>query len=347
MYKKMYSKLIFTIFLIITFSNYGVTEVSKEPASSNIPHIKPNIVRIGWVFAMANAPIIIAKNKGYFKQQGVKVVLKSYKSGPLLKKDLMAGNLDMAYIGAPPVYHWFSRGLKSKIIAKVNYGQAAVIVRKDSNITKVRDLRNKRMAGVRVSSGMDVLLRGFVLAEKGNINPDTEINIVTMKPEIMGRAVENKQVSGAFIWEPFTSKYLLRGNVKIILDINKEFPRYPWYIVMATPEAIKFKKPAIIKVLKAHNQSIQFLNSTPNAGDTLIAKSFGLQPIKMADKTYSPTDILAQARKRLGWQARLTRQDSAFIQRLMNYSYELGYIKHKLNVDDLVDVSFMFDAVVY
>ena len=83
-------------------------------------------IRIGWVYAMANAPALVADNNGYFKEQGLDAKLLSFTSGPLLKQAMVAGEIDLAYIGSPPVYHWFSRGLKSKILAKVNYGQAAV-----------------------------------------------------------------------------------------------------------------------------------------------------------------------------------------------------------------------------
>jgi NitT/TauT family transport system substrate-binding protein len=106
-------------------------------------------IKIGWVYAMANAPILVAKEKGYFKDQGIDVEIKEFKSGPLVHQALSAGELDMAYIGSPPVYHWFSRGLDSRILAKVNYGQAAVISRKDSGVNELTDLKSKKMAGVR------------------------------------------------------------------------------------------------------------------------------------------------------------------------------------------------------
>ena len=79
----------------------------------------------------------------------------------------------------------------------------------------------------------------------------------------------------------------------------------------------------------------------------MIARVFKLKPVKVGDKTvHNVSDILAQARTRLGWQDRLTGRDTKFMQRLMDYSYKLGYIKQKLNVDDLVDISFMYDVVV-
>ncbi|WP_455218227.1 ABC transporter substrate-binding protein [Kaarinaea lacus] len=298
-------------------------------------------IRIGWVFAMANAPVLIAKEKGMFEAEGVEVEITSFKSGPVVHQALAAGELDMAYIGAPPVYHWYSRGLKSKILAKVNYGQAAVLVRKDSGISTLADLRGKKLAGVRKGSGMDVLLRGYVFGEAAKMVPDQDARIIPMPPGNMGASVESKVVDGAFIWEPFTSQFLLRGNTKVIFDMNQAVPEYPWYIVMALPETLEKKKPEIMKVLRAHKKAVEYLNSSPTAGNDIIAKAFKLEQIEDAEgKMHAGTEVVANARQRLGWSWKITQKDKDFIQRLMNYSHELGYIKQPLKVDDLIDTSF-------
>jgi len=304
-------------------------------------------IKIGWVFAMANAPILIAEQKGYFTEMGVEVTALTFSSGPLVHQALAAGELDMAYIGAPPVYHWFSRGLNSRILAKVNYGQAAVMVRKGEGITTVAGLRGKKMAGVRKGSGMDVLLRGYVLGEHAKLEPGKDLHIIPMKSGNMGPSLEQKVVDGAFIWEPFTSQFELRGNLEVIFDMNKAVPKYPWYIIMAMPDAMEKKKSGIIKVLKAHKKAVDFLNSSSTAGNDIIAKAFKLQEVtnKKTGKTYSGADIVANARKRLGWAYELTDADSAFMQRLMDYSYNLKYIKKKLKSSDIVDKSYMNAAL--
>ncbi len=302
-------------------------------------------IRIGWVFAMANAPVIIAKEKGFFADEGVEVEILSFTSGPIVHQALAAGELDMAYIGSPPVYHWFSRGLKSKILAKVNYGQAAVISRKDSGIATLKDLKGKRMAGVRKGSGMDVLLRGYVLGDAANIVPDKEVQIVPMPSGNMGPSVEEKVVDAAFIWEPFTSQFLLRGKVQLVFDMNQAEPKYPWYVVMAMPEALKKKRTEIVKVLRAHKRAVEFLNSSNTAGNKIIASTFKLESVTdTLGKQHSGADIVAQARKRLGWEWDLGDKDTVFIQRLMDYSYSLKYIKKRLRVSDIIDRSLMQEA---
>lgn len=299
-------------------------------------------IRIGWVYAMANAPVVIAKEKGFFKEQGLDAEIISFTSGPIVHQALAAGELDMAYIGSPPVYHWYARGLESRILAKVNYGQAAVIVRKDSGINDLKELKGKKMAGVRKGSGMDVLLRGYVLGEASKMTPDKDVQIVPMPSGNMGPSVESKVVDGAFIWEPFTSQFELRGDSKVIFDMNKAVPNYPWYIVMAMPDALKNKRSAVKKVLQAHKKAVEFLNSSPTAGNDIIAKTFKLENIQndKTGKKIPGTEIVAHARKRLGWEWSLTDKDMDFIQNLMNYSLSLGYIKKKLDAKELVDRSF-------
>lgn len=58
-------------------------------------------------------------------------------------------------------------------------------------------------------------------------------------------------------------------------------------------------------------------------------------------KTITPEAIVAQARTRLGWSADLQASDIQFIQRLMNYSHDLGFIDTTLKTEQIVDTSYL------
>lgn len=297
-------------------------------------------VRIGWVFAMANAPVVVAQEKRFFEEAGLEVELISFTSGPLVHQALAAGQLDMAYIGAPPVYHWFSRGLKSQIVAKVNFGQAAVLANKDSGIKTLADLRGKKLAGVRKGSGMDVLLRGYVLGREGKLKADKDVQIVPMPSGNMGASMEAGVVDAAFVWEPFASQSELRGKSEVIFDMNEAVPEYPWYVVMALPDFLRDHRDSVRKVVSAHKRAVAFLNSSDNAGNDIIAKAFKLRSItNESGQSFSGADIVARARGRIGWAAEITDRDMAFFQGLMDDSLALGYIKTPLQASQLVDLS--------
>lgn len=302
-------------------------------------------LRVGYVFAMANAPALIADKQGFYREEGLTVDLKALGDGPVIQQALAAGELDVAYIGTPPVYQWFSRGLQSRILAKVNYGQAAVIVNTNSPITHLDDLKGKKLAGVKKGSGMDVLLRGYVLKEKAGLNPDKDLDIIDMPPGNMNAALDRGIVDAAFSWEPFVSQALLRGSSRILLDVNQALPHYPWYVVIALPKTLQERPDDVVKLLRAHRKAIAFLNEHPVESNRIIAEAFKLEPIQGTDgQTIAPEAIVAQARTRLGWSADLQPSDIQFIQRLMNDSHDLGFIDTTLKTEQIVDTSYLEKA---
>ncbi|NWA01723.1 ABC transporter substrate-binding protein [Pseudomonas gingeri] len=302
-------------------------------------------LRVGYVFAMANAPALIADKQGYYREEGLTVDLKALGDGPVIQQALAAGELDVAYVGTPPVYQWFSRGLQSRILAKVNYGQAAVIVDSKSLITSLAGLKGKKLAGVKKGSGMDVLLRGYVLKEKAGLDPETDLSIIDMPPGNMNAALERGIVDAAFSWEPFVSQSLLRGSSRVLFDVNQALPEYPWYVVIALPKTLQERPDDVVKLLRAHRRAIAFLNEHPAESNRIIAEAFKLEAVQGPDgSTIAPETIVAQARSRLGWSADLQDADIRFIQRLMNYSHDLGFIDVALKTEQIVDTTYLEKA---
>lgn len=304
-------------------------------------HADTPTLRIGWVYAMANAPALIADKKGYFAEEGLKVELKQFGDGPVVQQALSAGELDMAYIGAAPVFQWYARGLQSRILAKVNYGQAALVAGAAGPVRALADLRGKKMAGVARGSGMDVLLRGAVLRDLGRLDADRDVQVVNMPVGNMNAALERNVVDAAFSWEPFVSEAILRGSARLVLDANQAFQRYPWYVLMAVPRTLAGRPDDVVKVLRAHRKAIRFLNEHPDEADRIIADAFAIAPVKTANgKTIEPAAVVREARKRLGWSDQLEPSDLKFIQRLMDDSQVLGYLGRPLKASQVVDLSW-------
>ena len=296
-------------------------------------------VRIGWVYAMANAPVLIAQADGHFEAEGLDVALESFTSGPLIRKGLSEGTLDMAYIGVPPIVHWVAKGAELAIVAKVNYGQASLLARRDSGIRQVSELAGRRLAGVRERSGMDVLLRGYVLGEIGGLDPTDLAAIETMPVAEMGPALEAGRFDAAFMWEPFVAQMLARRTARVVLNVNRAEPYYPWYVIAARREFVDVHPERVKSVLRAHRLAIKYLQSSPNAGNSVIADAFKLEQETGPDgKVYSPEEIVKRARSRLGWEWDLNEDDRDFIERLMGWSTSLGFIKAPLDIDSLLDL---------
>ena len=240
------------------------------------------------------------------------------------------------------MYQWYARGLKSVILAKVNYGQAAVLAGSQTGIHSLDQLKGHKLAGVKKGSGMDVLLRGYVLQEHAGLDPDKDLDIIDLPPGNMNAALDRGIVDAAFSWEPFVSQALLRGSARLLLDVNQALPDYPWYVVIGLPKTLKERPDDVVKLLRAHRRAIDFLNQHPEQANQIIASAFKLEAIQRPDGSQvNGEQIVAEARKRLGWSAELKAQDLQFIQRLMDYSNALKFMDSKVPLQDLVDTSYL------
>ena len=321
--------------------------VSIAPASGAADAPGPRPLRIAYVFALANAPAVIAEKKGYFASEGLKVELKPFGDGPVIQQAMAAGEVDIAYVGAPPVYQWFARGLQSRIVAKVNYGQAALVVSAGATppILALPDLRGRKIAGLARGSGMDVLLRGQVLKARAGLDGDQDLSVVSMPAANMPAALERKLVDGMFTWEPYVSEALLRGTGRLLLDVNQAIPRYPWYVVVAVPLTLAQRPDDVVRVLRAHRKAVAFINEHPAEADKLIAEAFQIPSIRTASgATLAPADVVKEARKRLGWSARFEPSDLRFIQTLMNDSLAQGILGKPMTAEQVVDLSWQQKA---
>jgi NitT/TauT family transport system substrate-binding protein len=297
--------------------------------------------RIGWVQAMANAPAIVAEQEGFYRAEGLDVQLKAFPDGPLIQQALAAGQLDAAYVGAAPVFQWAQRGLNARILAKVNTGQASLIARMDGPVNSLATLRGAKVASPSRGSGMDVMLRAFVLQQDAKLDPDKDLTIVNMPAANMSQAMAAKRVDAMFTWEPFVSQALLRGDTRLLLDMAQALPGHPWYVVIARAGALKDRPDDVLRLLRAHHRATAFMNDHPAQADAIIVKAFKLRPIARKDgSTIAPERIVAEARKRVSWSDRLSDSDIAFFQRQIGWSRSLGYLTKPISAASITDRSY-------
>ena len=84
----------------------------------------------------------------------------------------------------------------------------------------------------------------------------------------------------------------------------------------------------------------------PMNSSKVIADEFKLEAVTAANgEVIPPAVVVAEARKRLGWSDELTTSDHAFIQRLIDYSRDLGFLTKPLKVEEIVDDSYRKRAV--
>jgi NitT/TauT family transport system substrate-binding protein len=293
-------------------------------------------VRIGWNYHMGNSPAVVGEEKGLFRKHGLEAHVKSFASGPSVSRGLVAKELDMAYVGFLPTYHDLERGLQVTVVAKSSIGLGSIMVRKDSGINAIRDLKGKKVAGSRKNSGNDVIFRAFLLRELGGLNPDADVQIVQMAEDGKGPVVMSRAVDGGMLMEPFTTQFLLKGETKVIVNTIDAAPRHPWYVVVVRNDFLQQNRDTVVRALRAHVEAVKFLNENQAEANQLIARAF---------KEDGVTDEVARAaRERVGFDHAISDKDMEFFERQISWSRSLGIAKTPQKAADLVDLSVLRDA---
>jgi sulfonate transport system substrate-binding protein len=188
---------------------------------------KPSAVRIGY---QKYGTLNVVKAEGGFEKsltdKGVKVTWILFTAGPQLMEALNAGSVDFGNVGeAPPVF------AQAAGVNFVYFGNQppypkgeAVLVRKDSPIKSIQDLRGKRIA---LNKGSNVHFFLVKVLEKNGLKLD-DITPTYLPPSDAWAAFEGGSVDAWAIWDPFLTAAIAKTGAKVLQDgeniiANREF----------------------------------------------------------------------------------------------------------------------------
>lgn len=141
--------------------------------------------------------LAIAKEFGIWEKYNIDANYFTFTNGPLQIQAMGAGDLDFGYIG--PGAFWLPASGEAKFISINTVGNSdRVIVRADSGISSIEELRGKEVAFPAGTSGEQIL--NLALEAAGMTQAD--ITPVIMDPSTLVAAFSSGQIEAAAIWYP-------------------------------------------------------------------------------------------------------------------------------------------------
>jgi sulfonate transport system substrate-binding protein len=140
----------------------------------------------------------------------------SFTSGPPLLEAINAGSVDIGGVGnAPPVFAAAGQaGFHAVAASNASTKGSAIVVPADSPIRTPQDLRGKRIAVAKGSSGHDLLLA--VLRKTGLSLGDVQVRYLA-PPDALA-AFTSGAVDAWSIWDPYTAQIQDSAHARILLD---------------------------------------------------------------------------------------------------------------------------------
>jgi sulfonate transport system substrate-binding protein len=255
----------------------------------------PKQLRIGY---QKSSPLQILKEQGLlekrFAAQGITVSWVEFTSGPPVLEALNAGAIDFGYTGdAPPIFAQ-SAGADLLYVASfpIPGHSSGIIVRNDSGIKTLADLRGKRIAVAKGSSGHNLLVRAL---ERGGVQY-SEIQPIYVQPAEGAAALQNGSADAWAIWDPYFGVGERFPGVHTLTTGYNLAPTNSFYF--ATREFAAHYPGVITAIVEELNHGAQWAKGHPQELASELAAQTGvpldIQTVVAARGPYTyPTSLIS------------------------------------------------------
>ncbi|MTT32353.1 aliphatic sulfonate ABC transporter substrate-binding protein [Terrilactibacillus sp. BCM23-1] len=281
-------------------------------------------------------PLLLAKQQGLFekafKKDGVKVKWTEFQSGPPQIEAMSANHLDFAGVGNAPVITAQAAGVDFKEIANTKQGLKgdAILVPKNSAIKTLNDLKGKKIAVAKGSSGYYLLYKAL---QKAGLK-DSDVQIIQLQPDEAQSAFNSKKVDAWSIWEPFISYQTIKNKSRVLTD-EEHLGTYAPSFLLARTQFTKDHPDLTVKFLKVFEEALKWEKDHFDEAVSIYSQA------KHLDKEVVKTAIINNPT--------ITKPISSSInqaqQKTADFSYDQKIINKKIKTSEVVDNQFIEKAL--
>lgn len=194
--------------IIIALAMMSFTRCSSP--STKLPVVKLNIVT--WP---GYGPIYLAKEKGFFKEEGVDVDCQIQENTQARNAALVSGETDLIGITLESIVLANAQGLPMQVvgISDISNGGDGIIAKND--ISSVKDLKGKRVA---FPEGQPSHLFLLYHLDKAGLSATDIKPVYTDDAGKAGEIFAAGQVDAAVTWEPWLSRTVETGKGHVLVD---------------------------------------------------------------------------------------------------------------------------------
>jgi sulfonate transport system substrate-binding protein len=322
--------LLSSLFFLSFLAGCSSEDNAQKTANANDQKV---IVNIG--IQQSLGPLLIAREKGWFEETfskvGAEVKWTEFQSGPPHFEAMASDRLDFGQVGNSPVVAGQAAGIPFKEISNTSDGLKAnaILVQKNSPIKSLGDLKGKKIAVAKGSSGFNLLYRAL---EKAGLKP-TDVEIIQLQPDEAQPAFDSGSVDAWSIWEPFITFQKVEQNARVLEDGETLNLYSPGFTIVRTKFA-EAHPELVVQFLKVYektriwqeehlDEAIEIYSTVKKVNKEIVREVLeNNQPLNLP---ISEDIVKAQ-------------QDTA------DFQYELKAIKQKIDTSEIVDNSYIQKA---
>lgn len=223
-------------------------------------------VTVGVIPIVDTAPIWLGKAKGFFKDEGINLTIKTTTGGAAAVPGVVSGDFQFAFGNVVSLMVATDQGLGLKFVTNGDSttGKAkdfgAVVVPSDSPIKSAKDLVGKTVGVNNLKNIGDTTMRNAI--EKDGGDPKNVKFVEVAFPDAPA-ALAKKQVDAALVLEPFLSQVLKEGGRVVSWNYVEMSPKLDIAGYFTTDKFIAANKDLTKSFTAAMKKSLAYAQQHP------------------------------------------------------------------------------------
>jgi len=237
---------IMPLVILIAVAVVGVAgaQTARRTLVIGMPVTPPNLPHVG---------VYIAKELGYFDEQGINVELTAFESGLQSLRGGIAGGVDIVAASSEPIITVISRGAKIRSIFSYAHRLTVVMAAQES-IRKPADLRGKNLGIQDVGAFREVMTRAVL--HSAGLTPQDVNYIPVASAGYIAALISNKIDTAILHIDQAYMARTKKASLHPLVPLWELMPSY-WYGTFSANDELLRKEPdllarAVAAIIKAH-----------------------------------------------------------------------------------------------
>lgn len=231
-------------------------------------------------------PYWIAVDKGYFKEEGITTVRRTYPNGPATLLDYNKGEVDAVMAGLAPYMQAAAQGSDFVVLMSITKGNAPLVAR--AEIKTAKDLDGKRVGTPGLGTIHDTML---TLYEKEH---GIKVEHVSAKITDLVAMLEKKEVAGVLCWETVAATTVRAVKGAHYLAPLPVIPGAESLEVILSRKIVQTNPDAALGFTRALLKGMRYIDKHEDEALRIIAKAMNvpdaLEIAKLAKNQVKVTD---------------------------------------------------------
>lgn len=276
-------------------------------------------------YGLAYAPIQVAKELGLFEKhmpEGIHVSYKKLANTTAIREAMLAGDLDVGFMGIPPFLIGEDKGMMWKMMTGLSRAPLGLVVNDDS-VDELRDLiGDQKIALPQPGSIQHILLTMRTKDTMGDAKV-FDGQLVSMKhPDGFNALMNDPNVVAHFTSPPYLFQELDEADNRLLVSGEEAFGGPFTFIVGVCEEEFYAQEEAYSAVNKGVEEAIEFMNTNIEDTVVMLAIAYELDTSVVEDYLYN--------------RGMVYETDIRGTQRFIEFMFEEGYLDVAKEVDEVI-----------